>query len=84
MSCGEGKPCREALHRRTALGVLFLMLLIFLGLSAVSFIDSRGQVTPDNIRFGTHEAVPASACSRLTTAWVATPWSATARIWDRI
>lgn len=57
MSCVEGKPCEEGKHRRTALGVLFLMLLIFLGLSAVSFIDSRGQVTPDNIRFGSHEAV---------------------------
>ena len=57
MSCGEGKPCREAIHRRTGLGVLFLMLLIFLGLSAASFIDSRGQVTPDNFSFASHEAV---------------------------
>ncbi|QOW21987.1 c-type cytochrome [Novilysobacter avium] len=57
MSCGDGKPCREALHRRTALGVLFFMLLIFLGLSSVSFIDSRGQVTPDTVSFNSHEAV---------------------------
>lgn len=57
MSCGEGKPCLEALHRRIALGVLFLMLLIFLGLSAVSFLDSRNQVTPDTISFGAHESV---------------------------
>ncbi len=57
MSCGEGKPCREVRYRRTALGVLVFMLLIFLSLSAVSFIDARNQVTPDNVRFGSHEAV---------------------------
>lgn len=57
MSCGEGKPCHELRYRRIALGVLFLMLVIFLSLSAVSFIDSRNQVTPDNIRYGSHEAV---------------------------
>lgn len=57
MSCGEGKPCLEANYRRMALLVLFFMMLIFLGLSAVSFIDSRNQVTPDTISFGSHEAV---------------------------
>ncbi|KAA0892762.1 c-type cytochrome [Pusillimonas sp. ANT_WB101] len=57
MSCGEGKPCLEANYRRMALIVLFFMMLIFLGLSAVSFIDSRNQVTPDTISFGSHEAV---------------------------
>lgn len=57
MSCAPGKPCREGINRRIALGILFIMLLIFLGLSAVSFIDARNQVTPDEILFGSHEAV---------------------------
>lgn len=57
MSCGEGKPCHELKHRRVALGVLFLMLLIFLGLSGASFIGDRNQALPGDFRFGSHEAI---------------------------
>ncbi|NYT62109.1 c-type cytochrome [Alcaligenaceae bacterium] len=57
MSCADDKNCNETRTRRKAIVVLGLMLLIFLGLSAVSFLDSRNQVTPDTVSFDTHMAV---------------------------
>lgn len=57
MSCSDDKNCNETRTRRSAIAVLGLMLLIFLGLSAVSFLDSRKQVTPDTVSFDTHTAV---------------------------
>jgi hypothetical protein len=49
MSCVKGQPCEEGLKRRTALAVLGLMGIIFISLSAVSFVDSRGQIVPGNV-----------------------------------
>src|SRR3546814_19852453 len=57
MSCGAGKPCREARNRRLACGALGAMAVIFIGLSAVSFLDSRGQDVPDAVHYGAHDAV---------------------------
>lgn len=47
----------EVRARRAALGVLGLMLVIFVVLSGFSFLDSRGQITPDRVRFGSYSAV---------------------------
>lgn len=57
MSCQPGEPCHEGLKRRRALAVLGLMGIIFLSLSAFSFIDTRGQVVPAKVAFAGHEAV---------------------------
>lgn len=57
MSCAKGQPCEEGLKRRTALGVLGLMLVIFIALSVASFHESRNQVTPDTVRYASYDAV---------------------------
>lgn len=57
MSCRPGEPCEEGRKRRTALGVLGLMALIFVALSLMSFLDSRGQVVPSGVDYAGHEAV---------------------------
>lgn len=57
MSCGPGKPCEEGKKRRIAFGALGVMALIFIGLSAASFLDSRNQVTPERVQYGTYDAV---------------------------
>lgn len=57
MSCAPGKPCHEGVKRRRALAVLGLMALIFVLLSAFSFLDSRGQATPTAIRYADFDAV---------------------------
>lgn len=57
MSCKPGEPCHEGLKRRRALGILGLMALIFVALSAVSFLDSRGQAIPSNINYAGFDAV---------------------------
>ena len=43
MSCKEGEPCEEGKKRQQALGVLGVMAIIFVALSLMSFLDSRGQ-----------------------------------------
>lgn len=57
MSCGAGKPCQEFHKRRIALLLLGVMALIFVVLSAFSFLDSRQQVTPAEVSFAGHDAV---------------------------
>ncbi|HTN66761.1 MAG TPA: cytochrome c, partial [Burkholderiaceae bacterium] len=57
MSCGAGEKCEEPRKRRIALGVLGLMVLLFAVLSVFSFLNERGQVTPDKIAFGSYNAV---------------------------
>lgn len=57
MSCKPGEPCHEGVKRRRALAVLGLMAVIFLGLSAASFVDSRGQVVPSKVTYAGHDAV---------------------------
>jgi len=57
MSCAPGQPCEEGLKRRRALAALGLMAAIFLGLSAASFVDSRGQVVPTEVHYGDQDAV---------------------------
>ena len=57
MSCKPGEPCEEGLKRRRAVTVLGIMAAIFLGLSAVSFLDSRGQAIPHRIAYGDHGAI---------------------------
>jgi mono/diheme cytochrome c family protein len=57
MSCGPGKPCEEGRKRRIAFGALGAMTIIFLLLSAASFLGSRRQVTPDAVHFGAYNAV---------------------------
>lgn len=57
MSCVNGTDCRETSKRRIALAVMLLMAVIFLVLSAWSFLPSRGQVTPDAYQFGDSDAV---------------------------
>ncbi len=57
MSCSPGKPCEEGQSRRRALLVLGLMGLIFLALSAASFVDTRGQTLPSAISYAGHDPV---------------------------
>lgn len=57
MSCAAGEPCVEPRKRRRALAVLGLMGVIFLALSAVSFLDSRGQVVPTQVHYADFDAV---------------------------
>lgn len=57
MSCKPGELCHEGVKRRRALAILGLMAVIFLALSAASFVDSRGQVVPSNITYAGHDAV---------------------------
>ncbi|HEY0920811.1 c-type cytochrome [Devosia sp.] len=57
MSCAPGKPCREGLLRRRALAALGLMALIFVALSAASFVDERGQVVPTAVAYAGFDAV---------------------------
>jgi len=57
MSCKPGEPCHEGVKRRRALAVLGLMAVIFLALSAASFVDSRGQVVPSTVSYAGHDAV---------------------------
>ncbi len=57
MSCKPGEPCEEGRKRRQALLVLGLMGLIFLALSAVSFIKPRGQTVPTAVSYAGHDAV---------------------------
>jgi cytochrome c2 len=47
----------EARARRTALGVLGLMLIIFIVLSGMSFLGSRPQAKPEAVTFAEHDAV---------------------------
>ncbi len=57
MSCKPGEPCHEGVKRRRALAVLGLMGIIFLALSGVSFISSRGQVVPSKVTYAGFDAV---------------------------
>lgn len=43
--------------RRQALAVLAIMAIIFVALSLMSFLDSRGQVVPAEVSYGEHGAV---------------------------
>lgn len=47
----------ESRARRTALGVLGLMLIIFIVLSGMSFLGSRPQAKPEAVTFAGHDAV---------------------------
>jgi mono/diheme cytochrome c family protein len=57
MSCKPGELCHEGVKRRRALAVLGLMAIIFLALSAVSFLDSRGQVVPSKVTYAGFDPV---------------------------
>lgn len=57
MSCGPGKPCEEGHKRRMAFGALGLMAIIFILLSAASFLKSRNQVVPAAVTYGSYDAV---------------------------
>ncbi|HMN38109.1 MAG TPA: cytochrome c [Hyphomicrobium sp.] len=57
MSCVKGQPCEEGLKRRRALIALGLMAAIFISLSAVSFLPSRGQTVPSTVTYAGHDAV---------------------------
>ncbi len=56
MTCNSNGVSCETPRRRGALAVLAVMLLIFAALSAFSFMKSRGQVTPDMVSYGSHQA----------------------------
>ncbi|HMM62778.1 MAG TPA: c-type cytochrome [Mesorhizobium sp.] len=57
MSCKPGEPCHEGVKRRRALAVLGLMAIIFVALSAVSFLGSRGQAVPAAVHYAGFDAV---------------------------
>lgn len=57
MSCAPGEPCEEGQKRRRALAVLGLMGVIFIALSAASFLDSRGQAVPAQVSYRDFDAV---------------------------
>jgi mono/diheme cytochrome c family protein len=56
MTCADGKNCDEPIKRRRALAMFVLMVLVFATLSVFSFMDSRGQVTPDQVSYGAYQA----------------------------
>ncbi len=56
MTCNSNGLSCETPRRRAALAVLAVMLIIFVTLSAFSFLKSRGQVTPDTISYGPYNA----------------------------
>ncbi len=56
MSCPDGS-CKEPAKRSRALIMLGLMMLVFIVLSGVSFVKSRGQVMPDTVFFADHNAI---------------------------
>lgn len=56
MSCREGVPCEEGRKRLRAMLALGAMLVLFILLSAFSFLRSRSQVTPDQFHFGAYSA----------------------------
>jgi mono/diheme cytochrome c family protein len=56
MSCRDGERCREGRNRLRALLVLGAMLIVFVVLSAFSFLGSRNQVTPDQFHFNNFSA----------------------------
>lgn len=47
----------ESRLRRRALAILGGMMVVFIVLSGLSFIGSRGQITPDQVTFGRYRAV---------------------------
>lgn len=55
MSCPDGS-CLEPSRRRRGVMMLGLMMLVFIVLSAFSFLEDRGQVTPDQVSFGEFQA----------------------------
>lgn len=55
MSCPDGS-CLEPRKRRNALILFGVLIAIFIVLSGFSFLDSRGQVTPDTVSFGPYQA----------------------------
>lgn len=57
MTCAPGKPCEEGIRRRNAFAVLAVMAIIFIALSLVSFLPSRGQVVPADVSYDGHGAV---------------------------
>ena len=57
MSCKPGQPCEEGVKRRRAIAVLGLMAILFVALSAFSFLDSRGQVIPSDVKYAGFDAV---------------------------
>lgn len=57
MSCKPGEPCEEGMKRRRAVLILGLMAAIFLALSALSFLPSRGQAIPSKIDYADAGAV---------------------------
>ncbi len=56
MSCNSNGVSCETPRRHAALAVLAVMLIIFVALSAFSFIESRGQVVPDMVSYGSYHA----------------------------
>lgn len=56
MSCRNGEDCRETQKRFRALMMLSLMLGIFIVLSVMSFVDSRGQALPGQFAVGEYQA----------------------------
>ncbi len=57
MSCKEGELCQEGRKRKTALLVLSFMAFIFVALSFMSFLDSRGQVVPSDVTYAGYDVV---------------------------
>lgn len=57
MSCAPGQPCAEGVKRRRAIAVLAFMAVLFVALSAASFLDSRGQAIPSNVKYAGFDAV---------------------------
>lgn len=57
MSCAPGRPCEEGHKRRIAFAALGAMAVLFILLSAASFLKSRNQVTPDTVSYGSWDAV---------------------------
>lgn len=55
MSCPDG-ICMEPGKRRRALIMLGLMMLVFIMLSAFSFVSSRNQVTPETVSYASFQA----------------------------
>src|SRR5690606_41902168 len=57
MSCAPGQPCAEGMKRRRAMAVLGVMAILSAALSVASFIGSRGQVVPSDVKYADFAAV---------------------------
>src|SRR5690625_7174218 len=79
MSCTTGDRSCDVPRRRGALLVLGFMAVVFVLLSVFSFVDSRGQATPDQFEHKAFTADDGKRVFQAYNAWACHTMAATAR-----